>query len=188
MGLFVLLLTACASEPIHYYSLLPTSLPPAMTQPTHYAIELLPVNVPAESDRLEWVARQGDGSVKILTNVKWAAPLGEEVRDAIGALLAGEIGTSLANGMAIDSLSVLRLKLSLRRFDIAPGQPVLITTDWSLGAPGGLRLFCTNHFSAPSSHSTAEALATLRHWQLTLAQEIGRATQEWNIRTMPTCS
>ncbi|MBV8046854.1 MAG: membrane integrity-associated transporter subunit PqiC [Paludibacterium sp.] len=182
-----LLLAACASAPVHYYSLLPAPSAPAAPRSARYAIEILPVAVPAEADRPEWVARRADGSIEILSGAQWAAPLDEEIRAAFAAELTGATGAPLADGLDAVHQPVLRLKLSLRRFDIAPHQPIQIETDWSLGAPGHARLQCAERFSARPVATDAQTLATIRQWQDALAQQIAQTVLSWRNDVLPPC-
>ena len=183
-------LAACASAPVHYYSLQPPASLPVAVPGAHFALDVLPVDIPPEADRPEWIARNTDGSVRILPNSQWAAPLGTELQSALSTQLENRTGVLLVDSMAPSSLPVLRLKLSIRRFDIAPGHPTDIDTEWSLGAPGKPHLFCRHHFTANVTSSDTAALAAIRQWEDELSDQIGHTILSWDARAvaLPACS
>ena len=60
------LLGACASAPMHYYTLLPSAAAEAPNPAGSLAFELLPVSVPAQVDQPQLVVREGGQSVALL--------------------------------------------------------------------------------------------------------------------------
>jgi len=184
------LMCACASPPVHYYSLAPTTSSSATRQRARVALDILPVSLPAEIDRPEWITRYPGGSIEILGNKRWAAPLGEELQAALAAQLQEETRMPLPDSISAPDLPRLRLKLTLQRFDIAPGQPTEIVANWSLGVPGKPHLFCPLEFKAPTAQTDIAALANVRRWQNALAQQIGQALLAWsaNSSTPQACS
>ncbi|CAM5542701.1 PqiC family protein [Rhodanobacter lindaniclasticus] len=95
-----ILLAACASAPLHYYTLLP-GVPASVADPvTAIPFEVLPVNVPAQVDRPQLVVRQGGQSVALLEGERWIAPLADEVRGALAADLARSLPGRDVGGMA----------------------------------------------------------------------------------------
>lgn len=138
LGLSVtLLLSACASAPMHYYTLVPSagSDVRGMAAPASVAslpFELLPVGVPAQVDQPQLVVRQGGQSVVLLNDRRWIAPLGDEVRSALSADLARALGSQDVSGLPGSGEPRLRIKLDLRRFDSQPGRYALIEGAWSV--------------------------------------------------------
>lgn len=146
-----LLLAACASAPLHYYTLVAPAdgaaeAPSAPSLP----FELLPVGVPAQVDQPQLVVREGGQSVALLGSERWIAPLGDEVRSALSAELARELGSADVSGLPGNGQPLLRIKLDLRRFDSAPGSYALIEAAWSVRLLHGERpaaLACTSRVS-----------------------------------------
>jgi uncharacterized lipoprotein YmbA len=146
-----LLLGACASAPLHYYTL----VPPATTGATAAAgsaaslrFELLAVGVPAQVDQPQLVVRQGGQGVALLDGQRWIAPLGDEVRSALSVDLAHELPGQDVTGLPGGDKPVLRIKLDLRRFDSEPGSYALIEGAWSvrvLHDPHNRVLACTSN-------------------------------------------
>lgn len=130
----VLALSACASAPLHYYTLVPS----AQQQPANAGdaaglpFELLPVSVPAQVDQPQLVVREGGQSVALLNGERWIAPLVDEVRSALSADLMQQLGSRDVSGVAENDKPTLRIKLDLRRFDSQPGSYALIEGAWSV--------------------------------------------------------
>lgn len=139
-----LALAACASAPLHYYTLIApagewASGPIAPADSPSLPFELLPVGVPAQVDQPQLVVRQGGQGIVPVGSERWIAPLGDEVRGALSADLARELRSQDVSGMPGNDKPVLRIKLDLRRFDSAPGSYALIEGAWSV------RLLHGNH-------------------------------------------
>lgn len=150
-----LALAGCASAPIHYYTLVsPADAPVASGAVTPAAIpfELLPVNVPAQVDQPQLVVRQGGQGMVPLNDQRWIAPLGDEVRSALSAELARDMGAQDVSSLPGNGKPRLRVKLDLRRFDSEPGSYALIDAAWSvrlLHAPHATTLACTSYVREP---------------------------------------
>jgi hypothetical protein len=149
-----LALAACASSPVHYYTL----IAPAPAQvaddrgapPAAFQFELLPVGIPAQADQPQLVIRQGGQGVAPLGGERWIAPLAQEVRGALSADLAQALHTQDVSGLPAGDKPRLRIKVDLRRFDSALGDYALIDAAWSLRLlPGGTALACTGQVREP---------------------------------------
>lgn len=143
-----LMLAACASAPMHYYTLLPSALTGSSNPAASLAFEVLPVSVPPQVDQAQLVVREGGQSVSLLQSERWIAPLGDEVRGALAADLARELPGRDIGGMSSGGKPVLQIRLDLRRFDSQPGSYALIAGVWSVRwqDQGKQRsLACTSH-------------------------------------------
>ena len=132
-----LLLTACASAPLHYYTLVAPAT--GLGAQFHTAetsaslpFELLPVSVPAQVDQPQLVVRRSGQSVALLSDERWIAPLGDEVRAALSADLMQQLHSQDVTGLPSNASPRLRIKLDLRRFDSLPGSYALIDATWSV--------------------------------------------------------
>lgn len=148
----VLSLAACASAPLHYYTLVAPADPsasgllaPADESASGVAegmaanaaapslpFELLPVSVPTQVDQPQLVVREGGQGVALLGSERWIAPLGDEVRSALSADLARELHSPDVSDMPGNDKPLLRIKLDLRRFDSQPGSYALIEGVWNV--------------------------------------------------------
>lgn len=147
-----LALAACASAPLHYYTL----VPPAAGTPARGAaplrFELLPVGIPAQVDQPQLVVRQGGQDMAVLEGERWIAPLGDELRAALSAGLARELGGQDVSGLPGGGDAVLRIKLDVRRFESWPGRYALVEAAWSvrpLKAGDGAVLACASTVREP---------------------------------------
>jgi uncharacterized lipoprotein YmbA len=131
----ILGVAACASTPVHYYTLLePATATASLSPPAAFMIDVLPVDVPVQLDQPQWVVRQGDTGVAILDGVRWAGPLGDELRTAVSVQLVQRLGTQDVDGLSPPKgMPVMSIKLHVQRFDAWPGHAVQLDADWSLG-------------------------------------------------------
>jgi uncharacterized lipoprotein YmbA len=159
LGVLTLLVAACASAPIHYYTLVPasgdtaTDVPTAAPAAPRLQFELSRIGVPAQVDQPQLVVREGSQRVALLDGDRWIAPLGDEVRAALAADLARELPGQDVTGLAAGGKAVLHIKVDLRRFDSFPGAYALIEAAWTLRGPRGAEpnavLECTTSVSEP---------------------------------------
>lgn len=157
--LALIVAAGCASSttPARYYSLLPAPergkpAPPAAIAPGWSA---LVVTIAAQVDRPQWVVRRPDGSLAVLDDELWAAPLADEWSAAIGErLLRAAPATMLAPGR-----TPWRISIDLQRFETAPQHGVRIEAEWSLRSEDGRNGWrCHAEFDHPASGS-AQSLA-----------------------------
>jgi uncharacterized lipoprotein YmbA len=149
----VLGLAACASAPLHYYTLIPPAGERAdgmAEATTGLPFELLPVSVPAQVDQPQLVVREGSQGVALLEGERWIAPLGDELRGALSVDLARELHSQDVSGLPGSDKPRLRIKLDVRRFDSQPGSYALIEGNWSVRVLRGAEetaVACTSHIS-----------------------------------------
>lgn len=160
-----LALTACASAPMHYYTLVAPAEGPAgglvapagepaggaaISGMSSLPFELLPVGIPAQVDQPQLVVREGGQAVAMLESERWIAPLGDEVRNALSGDLARELHSQDVTGLPGNDRPLLRIKLDVRRFDSQPGSYALIEGSWSVrvlhGSDDGV-MACTSRVS-----------------------------------------
>ena len=131
-----LILAACASAPLHYYTLIAPAGESAGASPaangSSLPFELLSVGIPAQVDQPQLVVREGGQAVALLNGERWIAPLGDEVRGALSADLERALHSQDVSGLPASDKPMLRIKLDLRRFDSQPGSYALIEGNWSV--------------------------------------------------------
>lgn len=153
LGTAVLALAACASAPMHYYTLVaPATASPSAPVAGATAFELLPVSIPAQDDQPQLVIRQGAQGVELLQSERWIAPLADEIRAALSSDLTRELGGPDLTGLPHGKQPVLRIKVDVRRFDSQPGGYALLEAAWSvrpLGREGAPGLACTSYLREP---------------------------------------
>lgn len=181
---FFLGLAACASTPVHYYTMLaPSAYATSPQSPADFLIDVLPVGVPSYLDQAQLVVRQGTTGVTVLDGERWASPFGDELRNALSAELTQRLGTQDIGGLPRPSdKPLLRIKLQVRRFDAWPGERVQLEAAWSLsfaGDPADSRLSCYGHFDEPANGGYAGMVKAQQHAIAELAARIDIDARRW---------
>ena len=130
-----LALAACSSAPTRYYTLIPSGAPAtqAPMATSAFQFEMLPVRMPVQVDQPQLVVRQDQGSLAVLENSRWGAPLADEFHDALVGQLEQQLGARDLAGLPKQAgKPLLSLRTDVRRFDSMPGQYALVDVVWSL--------------------------------------------------------
>ncbi|MDR8398353.1 PqiC family protein [Paraburkholderia sp. USG1] len=188
-----LALGACASAPVHYYTLVSPESGSALTgQPAPFALDVLPVGIPALLDQQPLVVRQGDSNVAVLDNEQWAAPLGDEVRTALSEELVHRLDAQDVAGLTRPTgKPVLRVRLQVRRLDAWPGQGVQLEADWSLGfagTAGTSRLTCHSQLQEAASGGYPELVRAQQRIVARLASQIASNARGWAVSQKQDCT
>ena len=160
-AVLIALLAGCgAAQPPRYHSLMPaaaTTVRPVVAAGS-LGWELLPVAIPAGVDQPQWVVRTVDGSLAVLEQERWIAPLGDEVRAAVSDRLTQVVGAPAASAIPGKRW---RIHIDVQRFDSAPGREARIEATWTLAsdAEGAAPLRCRGEFVQPLAASGYLALA-----------------------------
>ncbi|MCG1041435.1 PqiC family protein [Mycetohabitans sp. B8] len=147
-----LLASACGSVvPDRFYTLAGPARGVPRAAPAGFYIELMPVDVPQQVARSQWVVTTGPGQVDLLEHERWSAPLSDEV----GRALSDELSRALG---AIDvyrtphpaTAPVFRIHVNVQRFESAPGAYVGVEATWSVRAlPDGVPVTCHSTIEEP---------------------------------------
>ncbi|MEO5830084.1 MAG: PqiC family protein [Rhodanobacter sp.] len=187
-----LLLTACASTPLHYYTLVAPvdgTVAPT-TAAASLPFELLPVGIPAQVDQPQLVVRDGAQGMAVLGSERWIAPLGDEVRSALSADLARELHSQDLSGLPGSDQPLLRIKLDLRRFDSQPGGQALIEGAWSVRLLHGAHpatLSCTSQVSEPVGPGYPALVQGHQRAIARIAAQIAAVGRALGAAQVPTC-
>jgi uncharacterized protein len=95
----------CASAPIHYYTLTPSSgtAPSALLS---LAVEVRVVHLPPQLNHSGLMVRNGPAELTLLENERWASPLKEEITEALRLELQPRIAATQGLSPAYDKLVV----------------------------------------------------------------------------------
>jgi len=130
----ILVLAGCASAPqSKYYSLSGTAEPaPATAARGDFAISLSSVQIPEQVDRPQIVlSREGDAQVTLLNESQWAAPLADEIRNALSHDLTRRLGVlDVSPRAAPESLPLWTLGVTIQRFESVYGRRALLEATW----------------------------------------------------------
>lgn len=181
----VLGLTACTSSPTHYYTLVaPGPSAPVSTSPVPFQFEMLPVLMPVQVDQPPLVIRQSNGSLAILENERWGAPLGDEFHDALTGQLERRFGVRDLAGMPKQpDQPVLSLRTDVRRFESVLDQYVLIDVVWNLSLAGNgskrQNLTCSSVIRQPAGVGMENLVLAHQKAVSALADTIGKTANDW---------
>jgi uncharacterized lipoprotein YmbA len=182
-------LAACASAPVHYYTLVPApdSGQAASPASANFQFELMPVGVPAQDDVPQLVVRQGAQAVALLNGERWAAPLADEVRGALAVELARHTGAQDISGTApTQGKPVLRIKVDLRRFDSSPGNYALIDATWTIRELGSQAvLTCSSRINESAGQGYAGLVAGHQQALARLAGQIASVAPAMAAGSVP---
>ena len=133
------ILAACASAPpVRFHSLLPVDSVPSPAAPVAgFSVSLAPVAVPPQVDQPQWLVRSADGTLSLLEQERWAAPLRSELRSAlldrwVTRWAALEVPPPQPpSAVSASTLSAWRVVVDVTRFESFPGREVRLESRWS---------------------------------------------------------
>jgi uncharacterized protein len=159
-GCATLLIAGCASNPVHYHTLVP---PPAGDESAStvslYRIQIAPVRIPAQVDRNELVVRRSDGGITLADGELWIASLADELRGALQVELIRTLDS--AGGVSSDMPPAISLRVEVERFESAPARYVLVEASWYVrvkSTHGEASLSCRSRTYRPVSGGGYDAL------------------------------
>jgi uncharacterized lipoprotein YmbA len=119
---------------------------------------VLPVAVPAAVDQPQWVVRTVDGSLAVLEQERWIAPLGEEIRAAVTDRLTQIVGTP---AVSAEPRKRWRIRIDVQRFDSVTGREARLEATWTLSsdADAAAALRCHGDFVQTLAANSYLALA-----------------------------
>ena len=173
-------LAACAANaPPRFHSLLASALTsrqagavPAPAGPP--AIVVGPVNIPADVDQPQWLVRLPDDSLALLESERWAAPLRDELRQAVIDGLVSRYG-AFEYRTGGSNAPPWRIAIDVRRFESIPGLEARIEGVWRLSsdARGSPAIFCEWVIREPVGNGMLELAAGHRRSVMRLTDSIG---------------
>jgi uncharacterized lipoprotein YmbA len=120
----------CASAQPHYYTLDSTASP-AGAPPTHVAVAVGPVSVPAAVDQPQFVVQVAPNRVDVEEFNRWASPLNESIARALAGDLASQLGTPDVTAAPLANFKPdYRVTVDVQRFDSVRGQGATLEAVW----------------------------------------------------------
>jgi len=186
----VALITACASAPLHYHTLVPAVDDAKRAAPARpYSVVIERVTVPADVDRVEMIVRRTDGQVALLEDQLWLAPLADEVKSALLVEIQRRLASSSPPAQE-RVLSQISIGIDIQRFESAPGRYARIEATWALRAktkPAEVVLTCS---TAASERVGSGYVALVQGHQRAVEQigdQIAGALQDLAANRTPAC-
>ena len=167
-------IAGCASQgpPVHLHSLMAIDVPARIATAAVIATPvLLDVRLPAQVDQPQWLVRLPDGSLQSLEQERWAAPLHDEIRQALLEQLAAANIVDARSGVGG---AAVRVVLDLRRFDSIPGREALLEGAWIIApsAAGAPAARCDFLYREPAAGPISTLAAAHRKAMARLAAAI----------------
>jgi uncharacterized lipoprotein YmbA len=158
----VLLTTGCANRtpPERFHTLLLAEPRGAETPAPLIGIDLARVNVPPQVNHAQWAVRQPDGSLRLLEQERWAAPLADEMRAALVDRLATRWGVMDVRGVEA-ARAAWRVRVDVQRFESVPAREARLDAVWSVSSvtAGAAGLVCRASLTEAVRESGVPALA-----------------------------
>lgn len=199
LALAVLALAACSSSsaPVHYHTLLPARVASSRQAPLTAQLLVQSLRMPVQVDQPLLVLRRSDGTLAILEQEQWGAPLADEFHSALSRHLEGLLGVRELSGLPRDpARDLLTLRIDVRRFESLPGQYTLLDAAWNLNLSreGRTRrsLTCSSLIKRPATDTPAatgiDALVLAHQGALAeLAKEIAATARDWIAQPSAGC-
>ncbi|MGA0584722.1 MAG: PqiC family protein [Castellaniella sp.] len=164
------LLAGCAASPPRHYSLAASATGQAAsggaTRATDTGLLLSVAGIPAEADRPQLVVRDPvrDPAVQVLNDSLWAAPLRDQIRDALAFDVGRRLGSvDLRRLPDARALPARRVEVRIDRFDMVWGRFVALDADWTDRAPEADRpRLCRASVRLPAGEGVAALVDTQR--------------------------
>jgi uncharacterized lipoprotein YmbA len=159
-----LLLGACSSPPLRFYSLAsPADAAMKAAAPARAPgifIDVAPVGVPERLTRPQLVVQRESGRMDILEQDRWAAPFNNELHDTLANAIAAQLGAvDVKHGGRQAGQAVYRIAVDVRQFDAIAGDRVDAAFGWTVTrSDNGRAASCRAAFSVPAGAGGTEAL------------------------------
>ena len=184
-------LAACSSPPVHYHTLLAPAMAPGTGAPAAFAIDVLPVGIPAQLDQQQLVVRNGASGLVVQDGERWSGPYADEIRNALATQLASSLNVRDVTGLGNASgTTVMRIQVQVRRFDAWVGDKVQFEGTWRLNLAGAdvkARLLCSSRFEVPARGGYPEVVQAQQLVLSKLAAEIAAGARAWDGASAGTC-
>jgi len=151
--------SAGSKAPERFHTLLAPASPAASASAAKpLYVDVLPVHVPAQVDHAQWVVRQGDDSLLVLEQDRWAAPLPDEIRGALVERLAARWSAVDVRAVGLPPGPVWRVRVDVQRFESIAGQETRLEAAWSVSLPAS-GVVCRSVFTEAVGEASVAALA-----------------------------
>lgn len=137
--LSVIVLAGCSSPQVVHYTLTPVGMEAtsqSANKPTVTPYTLSRVTVPAQSDDLALVVREGQGKLQVLTYDRWVVALSDEATHALMITLTHQLGVpplpTLTASQPGTKSSLRDVQVDIQRFEMIPGQSVNMMASWRI--------------------------------------------------------
>jgi uncharacterized protein len=118
----------CTSAPVRYYTLTPPPDKTVSAAERTVAIDVRVIHTPPQLNRSELMVRTGPTEVTLLENERWASPVSDEIKDAVGLALQRRLGPM---SVLRPGFTELRLDIDVQQLEAELGQYAMLEASWS---------------------------------------------------------
>lgn len=129
-----LLAGACSSSPARLYTLAPAQGEPAAFEaPRQVSINVDSVRIPERLNQPQIVIRQSNQELLAVENARWAAPLNDELRDALTTGVMERLHATDNHGLPqAHAATTYVIDVNIGQMDGTLNGPVVVDATWSL--------------------------------------------------------
>ena len=190
-------LSSCATPPsVRFHTLLTMDsderVNPSVSEGAGFAVNLTTVTIPAQVDQPQWLVRNIDGSLSLLEQERWVAPLRGELQSALLDRWAKSWGGSSPTSSSKEL--VWRVSVEVTRWESVPGREVRLESRWTAtsGASSSPTLSCQSWIresvQADSGSLTLALAAGHRRAVARLADEVATRLNGVQKGELPLCA
>jgi uncharacterized protein len=127
----------CASAPSRFYTLNSTAKADGSPAAT-YAVVVGPISIPAEVDRPQFTVQVAPNRVAVDEFNRWAAPLSDNIANAVAGNLAVLLGTARVAAVPLANFNAdYQVTIDIQQFESVPGKSVQISAVWAVRKMAG---------------------------------------------------
>lgn len=185
-------LASCSSPPVNFYTLSSPMLPETTSSINIIPFELRPVRVPLQVDQPQLVLNTSNTTLAVRENDRWGAPLADEFHDALMQRLEQGFNSRNLSGLPKpSSTEVLRVQVTLRRFESAPTQHAAIDAVWNLALSRqqetSRSLTCSSRIIMPAGETLSALVQAHQQALDELAKVLTRTGSAWYVNEHTSC-
>jgi uncharacterized lipoprotein YmbA len=186
----IVTIAACSSVPVHFYTLSSAESGNTRAAGALFAIDVLPVAIPAQVSVPQFVVRDSEQTVMVLEHERWSAPLQDEIRVAISHRLVATLGAVDASRISNANLPTYRVRIDVQRFDAWLDRSVSVDAVWTLTAPGKseVALLCPMQLGQTATSGYAGLVQAYQQVLNTLGDQIALAVREGEMKQKLSCA
>jgi uncharacterized lipoprotein YmbA len=129
-----LLIAACGSSPVRYYTLA-TPRSASTTPSTNYqiAVNVDSVRIPERINQPQIIVRQSNQELAMLENARWASPLSNELSDALSADVVAQLGAKDMRGLPqAHAATTYVIDVNVSQMDGTFGGAAVLDASWTV--------------------------------------------------------
>jgi uncharacterized lipoprotein YmbA len=182
-------LAGCASSGFRYHTLQPETNNPE-TSASKFKARLTTVQIPAELDTEQLVVRDSGNTLIRESADRWAAPLTDEIRAALGDAWRRDYGLDDVQGVDSATASIPRVGVQVQKLDATMGSHVELVASWWVSLDQGQKMkswSCQRVFFEHANGGIDELVDAQQRVFRSLAGDMASSVIAVSNRQIPVC-